>query len=250
MTRRAAPFLALLLGVALLSAPRSAGAEPATLAPGEPLTAGLLRGLVAAALPAPAPGRRVELAFAEPRLPLANPSDRPVSLVLDGLELDEARQRFTGKLVVRVDGAVTGVLGLAGSARPLVEVPAPLQPLREGQVIEPTLLGTVWVPEASLPADALLAADDVLGREAGRRLPAGRPLREGDLRAPRLVRKGEVVTLVFQRGPIELTAQARALQDGVEGERIRAVNLDSERPVSGVVIGRRRLLVGSPEAGR
>jgi flagella basal body P-ring formation protein FlgA len=244
-----ARFLALLLAV-LIAAAGTARAERATLAPGEPLTAALVRELVEAALPAPPPGKRLELAIAEPKLPLANPSDRPVLLALDALELDEARQRFTAKLVVRVEDRVTGILGLAGSARPLVEVPAPLQPLREGQLVEPGLLGTVWVPESALAPDVLLAAEEIVGREAGRRLAAGRPLREGDLRAPRLVRKGEVVTLVFQRGGIELTAQARALQDGAEGERIRAVNLDSERPVSGLVIGRRRLLVGTPEEAR
>jgi flagella basal body P-ring formation protein FlgA len=129
-------------------------------------------------------------------------------------------------------------------------VPAPLQPLREGQPIEPGLLGTVWVAESQLPPDVVLAADAVVGREAERRLAPGRPIRQGDLRPARLVRKGEIVTLIFQRGPIELTAQARALQDGAEGERIRAVNLDSERPVSGLVIGRRRLLVGTAEVGR
>lgn len=249
MRHAAARFVVLLLAI-LIAPAGTARAERATLAPGEPLTAARVRELVEAALPAPPPGKRLELAIAEPKLPLANPSDRPVLLALDGLELDEARQRFTAKLVVRVEDRVTGILGLAGSARPLVEVPAPLQPLREGQLVEPALLGTVWVPESALAPDVLLAAEEIVGREAGRRLAAGRPLREGDLRAPRLVRKGEVVTLVFQRGGIELTAQARALQDGAEGERIRAVNLDSERPVSGLVIGRRRLLVGTTEGAR
>lgn len=246
MSRTPARLLSLLLALALAAA----DAQATTLAPREPLTAGVLRALVEAALPAQPPGRRLELAIVEPRLPLANPSDRPVSLALDDLKLDEARQRFAAQLVVRVDGRVTGVVGLSGQARPLVEVPAPLVTLREGQPIEAGQLGTVWLAESQLPPDALLAAEEIVGREAERRLAPGRPIRQADLRAPRLVRKGEVVTLLFQRGGIELTAQARALQDGAEGERIRAVNLDSERPVSGVVIGRRRLLVGASEAGR
>ncbi len=245
-----APNRTRLLLLALLTVPLAARAETATLAPREPLTAGVARALVEAALPAQPPGRRLEVAIAEPRLPLANPSDRPVALALEELKIDEARQRFAAQLVVRVDGRVTGVVELAGPARPLVEVPAPLQPVREGQPIEPGLLGTIWVPESQLPPDVVLVAEAIQGLEAERRLAPGRPIRQGDLRPARLVRKGEIVTLVFRRGPIELTAQARALQDGAEGERIRAVNLDSERPVSGLVIGRRRLLVGAPETGR
>ncbi len=249
MRDRRFPFRVILLLAGLLPA-TGARAEPATLAPREPLTAGVVRALVEAALPAQPAGRRLEVAIAEPRLPLANPSDRPVALALEERKLDEARQRFAAQLVVRVDGRVTGVVEIAGPARPLVEVPAPLRPVPEGQPIEPGLLGTVWVPESQLPADVILAAEAILGQEAERRLAPGRPIRQGDLRPARLVRKGEIVTMVFQRGPIELTAQARALQDGAEGERIRAVNLDSERPVSGLVIGRRRLLVGAPETGR
>jgi flagella basal body P-ring formation protein FlgA len=106
------------------------------------------------------------------------------------------------------------------------------------------------VAERTLRPDVLLAAEEIVGREAERRLAPGRPLRQADLRSPRLVRKGEVVTLLFRRGAIEISAQGRALEDGAEGERVRAANLDSERPVAGLVIGRKRLLVGAPEAGR
>lgn len=246
MRRTAARFFSLLAALTLAAVETGA----TTLAPGEPLTAGVLRGLVEAALPAQPPGRRLELAIVEPRLPLSNPSERPVSLALDELSLDEVKQRFAAQLVVRVDGRVTGVLALSGQVKPLVEVPAPLVAVREGQPIEAGQLGTVWLAESQLPPDAVLAAEEIVGREAERRLAPGRPIRRADLRAPRLVRKGEVVTLLFQRAGIELTAQARALQDGAEGERIRAVNLDSERPVSGVVIARRRLLVGASEVGR
>lgn len=239
------------LGLLLALAGAAPGAASSVdLAPREPLTGGVLRGLLEAALPAQPAGRRLELTIAEPRLPLANPSDRPVRLTIEELSLDEARQRFTAQLVVRVEGSVTGVVALAGEARPQIEVPALVQPVRDGQTIEPALLGAVWLPERSLRPDVLLAAEEIVGREAERRLSPGRPLRQADLRSPRLVRKGEVVTLLFRRGPIEISAQGRALEDGAEGARVRATNLDSGRPVAGLVIGRKHLLVGAGEASR
>ncbi len=236
--------LALAALLATSPAPLPAAAGTLDLAPREPLTVRHVEELLAPALPEAGPGRRLEPRITRPRLPLTNPSDRPVSVTLEGLEVDPHQANFVADLVVRVDGTVTGVVGLGGALRPVVEVPAPLQPIREGQLVEPALLGTVWWPESELAADVLLAAEDIVGREAERRLAPGRPVRQADLRAPRLVRKGETVTLVYRRAGIELTALARALQDGAEGERIRAVNLDSERPVSGLVIARRTLLVG------
>lgn len=244
------PLVLLRLLLLALAAAAPGSAASADLAPREPLTGGVLRGLLEAALPAQPAGRRLEITITEPRLPLANPSDRPVQVTVEELSLDETRQRFTAQLVVRVDGSVTGVVPLAGEARPQIEVPVLLQPVRDGQTIEPALLGAVWIPERSLRPDVLSTAEEIVGREATRRLPPGRPLRPTDLRSPRLVRKGEFVTLLFRRGPIEISALGRALEDGSEGARVRATNLDSERPVAGLVIGRKRLLVGAEEVSR
>lgn len=241
------PPLAFLLATAVAAPASAASVE---LAPREPLTGNVLRGLLESALSFQPPGRRLELQITEPRLPLGNPSDRPVLVTIEELSLDETRQRFTAQLVVRVEGSVTGAVPLAGEARPQIEVPVLVQPVRDGQTIEPALLGAVWIPERSLRPDVLLTTEEIIGREAERRLPPGRPLRQTDLRSPRLVRKGEVVTLLFRRGPIEISAQGRALEDGSEGARVRATNLDSERPVAGLVIGRKRLLVGAEELSR
>lgn len=240
-------LLALLLLAAALGLAPAAGALEVSLAPREPLTSGAVRSLLEAALPAQPPGRRLELRITEPRLPLANPSEAPVVVAVEEPRLDPSGERVEAELVVRVAGQVTGVLKLRGEARTLVEVPAPLQPLPGGQAIEPGLLGTIWLPERTLRPDIVLAAQEVVGLETDRPLGAGRPIRQADLRAPRLVRKGEVVTLLYRRGGVEITAQARALEDGAEGERVRAVNLDSERPVAGLVIGRKRVLVGAAE---
>lgn len=227
-----------------LLAPLCAGAGELLLGPREPLTAGALRSLVEAALPPEPTGRRLEPIPTAPALPLANPSERPVAVAVEGLVVNETGDRFSADLVVRIDGAVTGVVPLRGRLRPLVEVPTPARPLAEGETLGPDALASLWLPESSLRPDLLLDAEAIFGREAARRLLPGRPIREADLRIPRLVRKGEIVTLLFARAGIEITTQGRALEDGAAGERIRNVNLASERPVVGRVIGRKLVRVG------
>lgn len=51
---------------------------------------------------------------------------------------------------------------------------------------------------------------------------------------PKLVRRGQAVTLAVRSGTLTITAQGRALADGREGDAVRVVT-PSSRTVEGVV---------------
>ncbi|MCS6877263.1 MAG: flagellar basal body P-ring formation chaperone FlgA [Geminicoccaceae bacterium] len=244
MRPRPLAFLAVVLSA--LGAAASSAAE-LVLAAREPLARGALVALLEGALPPAGEGRRLVPVVTSPALPLANPADRPVTVALDGLIVDEARRRFRGELVVRIEGRVTGAVPIEGRLQALVAVPVPSRPVREGELLEPAALATAWVAEDAVRPEVLLDPASAIGREAARPLPAGRPIRESDLRAPRAVRKGEVVTLVYARGPIEIVTLGRALVDAGRGEPVRAVNLASERPVRGIAVDRKLVRVGPVE---
>jgi flagella basal body P-ring formation protein FlgA len=53
-----------------------------------------------------------------------------------------------------------------------------------------------------------------------------------------LVRNGEMVRLLVQNGSISISVLARALQDGKLGDRIKVRNIESDRALTAVVIGR------------
>ena len=63
-----------------------------------------------------------------------------------------------------------------------------------------------------------------------RRLNAGAPVRSTDLTAPRLVRRGEAVTISLISGALKITSAGRALSDGGKGEQVRVLNLATNRP--------------------
>jgi flagellar basal body P-ring formation protein FlgA len=68
-------------------------------------------------------------------------------------------------------------------------------------------------------------------------LYAGRPIPLSALGPPALVERNQVVTLVFQRGGLEIRAEGRALGRGGEGDTIRIMNLASRNTVTGWVTG-------------
>lgn len=110
------------------------------------------------------------------------------------------------------------------------------------------------VAARSIPARSVIGPDDMRmataaipgalsdpaaaeGLEAKVTIYEGRPIRAGDLSAPALVERNQIVRLLFVRGPLEISADGRALDRGAAGDRIRVMNLASRAVVTGAVTG-------------
>lgn len=118
-----------------------------------------------------------------------------------------------------------------------VAVPVPTRRIRTGEVIDSGDIAWVDMAESGRTANWVLDAAEIVGMSADRQLAADRPIRPTDLRRPIDVTRGDGVTMVLRHGALVLTARGRALDDGAEGERIRVVNVDSNRTVEATVTG-------------
>jgi flagellar basal body P-ring formation protein FlgA len=217
------------------------------LAPGEPLGHAQLLALVEPALP---PGERFEVAFSQPALPLRNPAASEAFLELVELRLEPRTERFTGAFQVRLATGEERVLALAGRAQAVIEILVPARAVAAGERLDAGLLEPMLVIERQLRADTLVEPADLLGVEARRRLLPGRPVRRGDVQAPRVVRRGEAVEVVYRAPGIELVTMARALEDGSRGSLVAVSNLDSGQRFSGVVTDAGRIVVGATRGAR
>lgn len=72
----------------------------------------------------------------------------------------------------------------------------------------------------------------VIGMEARVALFAGRPIREGDITQPAVVERNQIVTLLYDRGGLQISTEGRALSRAAAGEVIRVMNLSSRTTVS------------------
>jgi flagellar basal body P-ring formation protein FlgA len=233
-----------LIVLALLFAGLPGAARTAVwLAPGEPLGQMHLRALVEPALP---PGEEFALSFSQPAVPLHNPASNDAFLQLLELRLDRRTERFSGSFLVRLESGEERVLGLAGQAQALVEVLVPVRSIGAGELLTADLLEPLVVAERQLRVDTITDPAALQDVEARRRLLPGRPVRQGDVQAPRLVRRGEAVEIVYRAPGIELVTMGRALEDGSRGNVVGVSNLDSDQRLAGVVTGARRITVGGP----
>ncbi|MBD3665508.1 flagellar basal body P-ring formation chaperone FlgA [Sulfitobacter aestuariivivens] len=78
-------------------------------------------------------------------------------------------------------------------------------------------------------------AADVVGQEARVVLYAGRPILIDDIGPPAIVTRNQLVRVVFQGAGLSIATEARALERGAAGDRIRIMNLSSRATLFGQI---------------
>ena len=63
------------------------------------------------------------------------------------------------------------------------------------------------------------------------------PLLKASETVGRALKKGDIVTVTLQSGPIHLTTQARALENGASGALVKVMNMSSRQVLDAVVTG-------------
>jgi len=133
---------------------------------------------------------------------------------------------------MRLAGAI--LIAVLGPGAALAESVVATRTLRANSVIGPD---DVALADRAAPPGAAISAGEVVGLEARVTLYAGRPIPLSALAPPALVERNQIVTLVFQRGGLEIRTEGRALGRGGEGDPIRIMNLASRNTVTGWVTG-------------
>lgn len=156
---------------------------------------------------------------------LAHPQQQvtlePGKIVPGRVPLRFVVQETDGTVLKRVAGTVSLDLW--------VEVPAAARPLNKGDALTPDAVTFIRMNVAQLrnmPWDGRGGPWQVL-----RSIGSGQPIFQGDLASQSMVRKGGIVTLLYESGNIRMTVQAEALADGEPGATIPVRNLQSKKQV-------------------
>ncbi|MEQ1439358.1 flagellar basal body P-ring formation chaperone FlgA [Fontimonas sp. SYSU GA230001] len=104
-----------------------------------------------------------------------------------------------------------------------------------GATIDEALIDLQVRDVSRLPFGYFESAAALRGHVLRRPLAAGTVLTANDAEPPRLVRRGESVTVIGRSGGLEVRASGTALADGAQGSRVKVRNDTSKRVVEGVV---------------
>lgn len=151
--------------------------------------------------------------------------------------------RVVDAVVSPADPLVDGQYRLRGRLQQIVAVPVLRSTLRKGEVIGEYDIEWVDMKHAQIRPDMVVSAEDIVGMTPRRFVTIGQPVRFSDLDKPKLVKRGEPVTIVYNNGRIQLTAQGRALENGTKDMVIEVANRSSNRTLQAVVTGTREVTI-------
>lgn len=183
------------------------------------------------------------LSFASPVEDIALPKENEGTIELVSLRVNPDKDRFTAELAAPSAENPIRRVSLSGQVERIVELPILNRDLRNGDVISESDIAFLEVNARDIGKDCLLRAEDLVGMTPRRMVLSGKPVRAVDIQSPKMVSRNGKVLITFQKGPMTLTAEGRALQDGARGEFVRVVNIASSRTIQGVVSGPGEILV-------
>lgn len=134
---------------------------------------------------------------------------------------------------------------LAAAQAPAVEeTPVLGRIVERGEVLSSGDFTTGEVP--AVQARGAISPQAANGMEATRRLQPGTIVRASDVITPRLVRRGEPVTINIRSGGLTISTAGRALANGGKGDLVRVVANSTNRTLDAEVEGTGAVRVTAP----
>ena len=131
--------------------------------------------------------------------------------------------------------SVLSLLAITQASVAVVETPVLTRVVERGEILSS---GDFTMEEKNAAqARGAVSPQEADGMEASRRLAAGTVVRASDIIEPRMVRRGEPVTIYVRSDGLTITAAGRALSNGAKGDRVRVVTDATSRTLDGVVEG-------------
>ncbi len=190
-------------------------------------------------------GRKIDLALDNRTVALFSDPDSHSDIQIRDLWMDRDNARFTATVVAGSGPAVQNVK-VSGKIFDMISVPVLTRRIATKDVIAAADVRFVELRGDVLDRDVVTDPDSLIGMTPRRPLVENAPVHAGDLRAPTIITKGALVSMMVETPSMTLTAQGRAIEDGAFGQAIRVMNTQSKVTIDAVVDGPSRVIVRAP----
>jgi flagella basal body P-ring formation protein FlgA len=183
----------------------------------------------------------VEIELANQHLNLHVAAEKASTVGVEGLIFDPASGRFVATVAVPANDPAATRTRVTGKVHKLVSVPVLAEEKKRGEVIRPTDI--VWrdVRSSEIRDHVVTDDDNLIGMSAKRGIKAATLVHASQVRRPVMVPKGALVQIELARGPMSLSVQGKALEEGSKGDVIRVANIRSSRVIEAQVSGPNRV---------
>lgn len=145
------------------------------------------------------------------------------------------RERFVGNVAATIDLHVNGEkirsLRVMGKIDLNMNVVRLTRPLKQNETIGPDDLETRRITIGDPPDQYVTRPEQAVGKRLVRNTAAHQPLEVKDLDRALVLKKGDMVTVVYDHPGLRLTAKGQAKEDGARGDSIRVHNSASNKTI-------------------
>ena len=170
-----------------------------------------------------------ELAFISSIDDLILPADSAQTMAVENVSFQDGQNRFTATIAApTLDNPIIRK-NVSGKIQRMTAVPVLNFAMKNGQIIDDNDIEMVNMRSSAIKAGMVLSKNELIGMTPRRLVQAGQPIKELEIQAPQIVKRGEMITMVFENGALSLTAQGKALESGAKGDLVRVTNISSSR---------------------
>lgn len=179
----------------------------------------------------------LEIEFDRGSEPLVVPVDAIGSLQILHADFEPRSGRFVAVVSTSRDAAGESRRKYTGRAVEVATVPVITRTVSRGEHITGADVAMTRVKRSAVPASALFDESDVIGMVSRRTLRSGAVVRAHDVERPQVVRKSDLVTVVYAMPGLLLSTKAVAMESGGKGDVVTIMNPRSKRIIEAVVTG-------------
>lgn len=174
------------------------------------------------------------------------PFDQPALMEVTQISFDPSANRFDAFISAPSRENPIQKMQISGEISPLILVPVLKDTMQSGQIINATDLSLAEVKEKDFVAGTIVDEDKLIGMTPRNKvLISGRPIRQNEIIAPKIVSRGDFVTISLQSGALNLTTEGKAMESGAKGDIIRVVNTSSNIAIQAIITGEKEVRVSS-----
>ncbi len=119
--------------------------------------------------------------------------------------------------------------------------------VEKGEVFTAGNIALVREPSSKIMQGCFRQLNYVLGRKASAPIIPDTVIRVNDIFDPPVITRGKIVQAIMRLGNVELTVDARAVEDGKAGDIIRVENSDSHKVLRAKVLDEKTVLIQNDE---
>jgi flagella basal body P-ring formation protein FlgA len=171
------------------------------------------------------------------------PAGTPSTMDITAFNFDPTRDSFNAIVVAPSADNPLKRVSVSGRIERLTAVPVLKNTLKNGDIISALDIDWIDLPQNRIANGTLMNERDLINMTPRRVASAGKPVNSNELEHPKMVGRGEDVTLVFANGGMMLSVKGKAMQDGAMGDSIRVSNTGSNKNLTGIVTAHREVTI-------